>query len=352
MRARCRRRLSLDDATRLLVISGPNMGGKTVALKMTGLFVALTYCGMQVPAAPQTRVGRFRALIADIGDEQSLAAQCLDVFRALTTNVRDSRRRGAADAGDRGRNRRRHRAERRRCAGRCDARAATAARRQGRRLHALDGVEAFRACNAGHRNASVRFDPQTFTPSFELDLGAPGQSLAFPLATRIGIDDDIVDSRDARCWKTRNAITNRRWPNSRRAMPNCARSAMPCSANAAAPKRETAALRERERELDEQRRRRLPPGRRTFAAGLRDFVRELQRRSEANEAARSRRARVTPGQSALLRETIAAVRKDLGITGQEQREPRPRVLHPAIACASCRSISRPPLQKIGTTDCW
>ncbi|HEY1428341.1 MAG TPA: hypothetical protein VGF18_02130, partial [Candidatus Tumulicola sp.] len=66
--------IAVDDTTRIVVISGPNMGGKTVALKLVGLFAVMTYCGMQVPASEGTTVGRFDRVVADIGDEQSIVA--------------------------------------------------------------------------------------------------------------------------------------------------------------------------------------------------------------------------------------------------------------------------------------
>ena len=88
MRARCRNRCALDDATRLLVISGPNMGGKTVALKMVGLFVVMTYCGMQLPAGGATCIGRFERIVADIGDEQSIAANA-STFSAHLQRMRE-----------------------------------------------------------------------------------------------------------------------------------------------------------------------------------------------------------------------------------------------------------------------
>ena len=80
--------LAVGDEPRLLVISGPNMGGKTVALKMAGLFVAMTYCGLQLPAASGTRVGRFERVIADIGDEQSLVANA-STFSAHLERMRE-----------------------------------------------------------------------------------------------------------------------------------------------------------------------------------------------------------------------------------------------------------------------
>ncbi|MBV8073789.1 MAG: endonuclease MutS2, partial [Candidatus Eremiobacteraeota bacterium] len=65
--------LHLDPKLRMLLISGPNMGGKTVTLKMVGLFVLMTYTGMQLPASAGTKVGRFERVFTDIGDEQSIA---------------------------------------------------------------------------------------------------------------------------------------------------------------------------------------------------------------------------------------------------------------------------------------
>src|SRR5581483_2666054 len=80
--------ISLDEQARVLVISGPNMGGKTVALKMVGLFVLMAYAGMQLPASGGTRVGRFTHIFADIGDEQSIAANA-STFSAHLSRMRD-----------------------------------------------------------------------------------------------------------------------------------------------------------------------------------------------------------------------------------------------------------------------
>jgi DNA mismatch repair protein MutS2 len=64
--------IRLDDELRITIISGPNMGGKTVALKLAGLFVVMTACGMHVPAVAAT-IGHFTRIFTDIGDEQSIA---------------------------------------------------------------------------------------------------------------------------------------------------------------------------------------------------------------------------------------------------------------------------------------
>ena len=185
--------LALDESTRLLIISGPNMGGKTVALKMVGLFALMTYCGMQMPAGPGTTIGRFERVLADIGDEQSIATNTSTFSAHLTANARDVGVRRRAHAGARRRDRRRHRAERGCRAGNRDA--ATVARARGARS-GHDARDRAQSCSRhatpGVANASVRFDPQSFKPTFHLDVGAPGQSLAFPLARTIGIDDAIV----------------------------------------------------------------------------------------------------------------------------------------------------------------
>ncbi|HEY6450619.1 MAG TPA: hypothetical protein VIX60_08075 [Candidatus Cybelea sp.] len=193
--------LSVDEATRLLVISGPNMGGKTVALKMAGLFVVMAYCGMQIPAA-HSCIGRFERIFADIGDEQSLVAN------ASTFSARLERMREIMDRADA-----RTLAIVDEIGGGTEPSAGAALAiamlewllERGTRAivstHSLE-LKLFAHANPGVANASVRFDPKTFAPTFELDVGTPGQSLAFPLATRLGIDPRIVE-RAARLLERR-----------------------------------------------------------------------------------------------------------------------------------------------------
>lgn len=292
--------LAVGETTRLLVISGPNMGGKTVALKMAGLFVMMTYCGMQVPAAPGTRIGRFERVVADIGDEQSLVAnastfsahlermrEMLDGANAATLAIVDEIGGGTEPS-----------------AGaalaiamlerflECGARAIVS-------THSVE-LKLFAHATAGVANASVRFDPQTFAPTFELDVGTPGQSLAFPLATRLGIDRAIVERAGALLERreldyeaalAELAVRNTELRDERVRLER---------ERVEAAQRLEALRRDRDR-LDEERRRLGAQGEEQLQQTLRDFVRELQRRKP------------TPAQTALLSDTVESMRRQLGI---------------------------------------
>lgn len=299
--------LQVDDATRLLVVSGPNMGGKTVALKMAGLFVAMAYCGMQLPAAA-ARIGRFERVVADIGDEQSLVEnastfsahlarmrEMLDGAGARTLVIVDEIGGGTEPS----------------------AGAALAIAMLERLLesgargivstHSVE-LKLFAHATPAVANASVRFDANTFAPTFELDVGTPGQSLAFPLATRMGIDSQIVAraesllegrERDYESALAELALRGSELREERTRLESERR-------DAAAELQRT----QRERgDLELERRRFAARAEERLQQGLRDFVRELHGR------------KVTRSQAKLLDETITAMRRDLGI----RTEPPPAV---------------------------
>ncbi|MFY9720883.1 MAG: endonuclease MutS2 [Candidatus Cybelea sp.] len=319
--------LTLDNDTRLLVISGPNMGGKTVALKMAGLFVVMTYCGMQVPASLGTRIGSFERVVADIGDDQSLVAntstfsahlqrmrEILDGANARTLAIVDEIGGGTEPS-----------------AGAALAiamleRLLAAGTRAIVSTHSTE-LKLFAHATLGVANASVRFDPATFEPTFQLDLGAPGQSLAFPLAARLGIADGIVDrasalledrERDYEAALAELSVRNGELREERLRLER-ERSGVA----------EEHALLHRERdELDAERRRFGAGAEERLQQGLRDFVRELERRAAESGSERSRRARVTPSQAALLTETIEAIRRDLGVRPKEAQSDETRSFAP------------------------
>ncbi len=306
--------LAVDETTRLLLISGPNMGGKTVALKMAGLFVVMTYCGMQIPAAQGSWIGRFERVVADIGDEQSLAANASTFSAHLlrmaeilngagehTLAIVDEIGGGTEPS-----------------AGAALARAMLERllRSGARAIVSTHSVELklFAHSTPGVANASVRFDPTTFAPTFELDTGTPGQSLAFPLAARLGIEPEIVERA--------GALLERRERDYEAALAELAlrsgelrdeRAALQEERRAAASELEL--LRRDRDELDTQRRRFGARAEERLQQSLRDFVRELQRRAQETgaDSERRRKGKVTPSQTGLLAQTLEAMRRDLGI---------------------------------------
>jgi DNA mismatch repair protein MutS2 len=290
--------LSVDDATRLLVISGPNMGGKTVALKMAGLFVVMTYCGLQIPAT-RVVVGRFERVVADIGDEQSLVANA-STFSAHVARMRDmlegadSRTLAIVDEIGGGTEPSAGAAlaiamlERLLA---CGARAIVS-------THSLE-LKLFGHATRGVANASVRFDPTTFMPTFELDVGTPGQSLALPLASRLGIEPEIVEraqsllerrERDYEAALAELAMRNNELAHERARLEAARRTS----------EAEVEALRRERFDLDAERRSFGARAEERLAQTLRDFASELQ-------------TRVKPSQASLLGRTIEDMRRDLGI---------------------------------------
>lgn len=305
--------IPLDGQTHLLVISGPNMGGKTVALKMVGLFVMMTYCGMQVPASPGTRIGQFNRMIADIGDEQSIVGNA-STFSAHLARMRemldgaDARTLVLADEIGGGTE--------------PSAGAALAIAMLERLLqekacgvvttHATE-LKLFASGTPGVVNASVRFDPQTFKPTYQLDVGAPGQSLAFPLATALGIDDAIVaraqsllDSRE-RDYESALAELSLRAAEMQAERDTLA-------SERAAAQRERGALSHQQQLFESERRAFADRADEAMAKSLRDFTSELQRRADANEA---RRPKVTSTQAALLSKQAEELRRSLGVSKEK-----------------------------------
>ena len=181
----------LDPPSRVLLITGPNTGGKTVALKTAGLFALMAQSGLHVPAKV-ARLPVFRSVFADIGDEQSIAAS-LSTFSAHITNLVAMDRAlqlpalvlldevGTGTDPNEG--------------GALATALVNHFRQRGAHLIAtthFDAVKTWGAATEGVTVAGFAFDPQTYAPTYRLIYGAPGRSLAIEMAQRLGMPVAVV----------------------------------------------------------------------------------------------------------------------------------------------------------------
>jgi len=184
--------VELGNEYSVLIISGPNAGGKTVALKTIGLLVLMVQAGLPIPCSDGTQVPVYDEVYADIGDEQSIE-QTLSTFSAHIGNlariVKTSTPASlvlldelgiSTDPGE------------------------GAALAQATLMHFVNKqtavvvtthyseLKAYAHLNKGLRNASLDFDPVTLMPTYHLSVGIPGGSNALNIAARFGLPEEIV----------------------------------------------------------------------------------------------------------------------------------------------------------------
>src|SRR5262249_7866126 len=171
----------------VLLVTGPNTGGKTVALKTAGLLALMAQSGLRIPAADGSRVPVFRSIFADIGDEQSIEAS-LSTFSAHITNIASMDRALATPAlvlldevgsgtdpveG-----------------GALGVAVIDHFRSRGATVVATshyDALKTYASTTDGVVTAAFGFNAETFAPTYELQYGSPGRSLALEIAARLGL---------------------------------------------------------------------------------------------------------------------------------------------------------------------
>ncbi len=309
--------LTLDSGHRVLLISGPNAGGKTIVLKTVGLSCLMAQAGLPIPA-DEARLPWFEEVLADIGDSQSIA-ESLSTFSAHIGRIKEMMERATA-----------------RSLVLLDELGAATDPHEGGALGVavvdhfrargaftivsthLPELKAYAAGNDGVTNASVGFDEETLSPNYRLTTGIPGQSAGLEMARKFGLPEAVIE-RARRALDPRQAETIDFLHQLRRQVGQYEAA--------------TSELRQAERSLEERKKKLIQDGERRENAKLRELERQLEARIAQFEA-EHKAALDKLGELGAGRRTLAAA--------QQREARRKRELREDFQAASAKTLGRTP----------
>ena len=183
----------LDDEVRILLVSGPNAGGKSVAMKTVGLLQIMVQAGLLIPAAPESEVGIFKQLFADIGDDQSIESD-LSTYSAHLSKMRyftehtNGKTLVLIDEFGTGTDP---------LFGGPIAEAVLEELNRKKSFGVItthySNLKLFANDTIGLENGSMIFDNEHLQPMYRLEMGKPGSSYAFEIAQKIGLSKHLID---------------------------------------------------------------------------------------------------------------------------------------------------------------
>ncbi|MEM7516913.1 MAG: MutS2/Smr-associated SH3 domain-containing protein, partial [Planctomycetota bacterium] len=199
--------LRLGDEFSLLILTGPNTGGKTLALKTTGLLALMTRCGLPVPCNQGTTIPLYEGIAADIGDEQEIA-QSLSTFSSHLVRIKEGLERagpktlvlfdemGGGTDPDEG-------------AALGEAILTELLRKGAPAIVSthLGRLKEFAFRNARAENACAEFDATTLRPLYKLLIGTPGESGALVIAKRLGLPEALIERAKSQLVRTDGELT-------------------------------------------------------------------------------------------------------------------------------------------------
>lgn len=267
--------VEFDENTWILVVTGPNTGGKTVSLKTVGLLSLMAQCGLHVPCE-KARLTVFEGVFADIGDEQSIE-QSLSTFSSHMTNtiriLSECNEHSLVLLDELG-------------AGTDPAEGSALARAiltylRERKVTTMvtthhPELKVYSVETPGVRNASVEFDLKTLAPTYHLIIGLPGRSNALAIATRLGLNAEIIE--DARSMvATEDLVADDMLDEIHRTREDIRRQQQEIIETREEIEDQRAELEVRLNEVEEERRNIISAGRRSMQQELDDFRKELRR---------------------------------------------------------------------------